>query len=52
MTLIFNPTTYGSLLADIVPKVIETEEEYDRSLLKFERLHVKKKNRTLEELAL
>ena len=52
MTLIFNPTTYGSLLADIVPKVIETEEEYDRLLLQFERLHVKKKNRTLEELAL
>ena len=52
MTLIFNPTTYGSLLADIVPKVIETEEEYDRLLLQFERLHVKKKNRTLEEIAL
>ena len=52
MTLIFNPTTYGSLLADIVPKVIETEEEYDRLLIQFERLHVKKKNRTPEELAL
>ena len=52
MTLIFNPTTYGSLLADIVPKVIETEEEHDRLLIQFERLHVKKKNRTLEELAL
>ena len=52
MTPTFNITTYGSLLADIVPKVIETEEEYDRLLLQFERLHVKKKNRTLEEIAL
>ena len=52
MTLIFNPTTYGSLLADIVPKVVETEEEYDRLLVQFERLHVKKKNRTSEELSL
>jgi HTH-type transcriptional regulator / antitoxin HigA len=52
MTLTFNPTTYVSLLADAIPKVIETEEEYDRLLLQFERLHGKRQNRTPEELAL
>ncbi len=52
MTFTFNPTTYVSLLADAIPKVIETEEEYDRLLLQFEQLHGKRQNRTPEELAL
>ncbi len=32
MMLTFNPMTYISLLADAIPKVIETEAEYDRIL--------------------
>jgi HTH-type transcriptional regulator / antitoxin HigA len=51
MTATFNPTTYVSLLADAIPKVIETEEEYDRALQYVEPLHFNK-NRTPEELAL
>jgi HTH-type transcriptional regulator/antitoxin HigA len=42
MTLTFDSATYGSLLADAVPKVIETEEEYDRALQQVEPLHFKK----------
>jgi HTH-type transcriptional regulator / antitoxin HigA len=41
MMLTFNPTTYVSLLADAIPKVIETETEYDRMLQQVERLHFK-----------
>jgi HTH-type transcriptional regulator / antitoxin HigA len=32
MTLTFNPQTYSHLLAEISPKVIETEAEYDQAL--------------------
>jgi HTH-type transcriptional regulator / antitoxin HigA len=32
MTLTFNPQTYSDLLAEISPKVIETDAEYDRAL--------------------
>jgi HTH-type transcriptional regulator / antitoxin HigA len=38
MTLPFNPETYGHLLAEISPKVIETEAEYDRALVIAEKL--------------
>jgi HTH-type transcriptional regulator / antitoxin HigA len=38
MTLTFNPTTYSHLLAEIAPKVIETEAEYDRALAIAEKL--------------
>ncbi|NET62065.1 MAG: transcriptional regulator [Symploca sp. SIO2E6] len=51
MTLTFNQTAYCSLLAEIAPKVIETEQEYDRILAVAERLTFKK-NRTPEEQAL
>jgi HTH-type transcriptional regulator / antitoxin HigA len=47
----FNPIAYANLLADVIPKVIETEEEYDRALQYVEPLHFNK-NRTPEELAL
>ncbi len=39
--LTFNPTTYINLLMGAVPKVIETEEEYDRMLQQVEKLHFK-----------
>lgn len=51
MTLIFDPTTYSTLLAQAAPRVIETEEEYERALALTERLHFTK-NRTPEERAL
>jgi HTH-type transcriptional regulator / antitoxin HigA len=51
MTLTFDQTTYRSLLAEIAPQVIETEEEYDRALAIAERLTFAK-NRTPEERAL
>jgi HTH-type transcriptional regulator / antitoxin HigA len=38
MTLTFNPETYSHLLAEISPKVIETEAEYDRALAIAEKL--------------
>jgi HTH-type transcriptional regulator / antitoxin HigA len=38
MTLTFNPATYSHLLAEISPKVIETEAEYDRALAIAEKL--------------
>jgi HTH-type transcriptional regulator / antitoxin HigA len=41
MMITFNPTTYINLLADAIPKVIETEAEYDRMLQQVERLHFK-----------
>jgi HTH-type transcriptional regulator / antitoxin HigA len=47
----FNPIAYANLLADVVPKVIETEEDYDRALKCVEPLHFNK-NRTPEELAI
>jgi HTH-type transcriptional regulator / antitoxin HigA len=51
MTLTFNQNTYRNLLAEFVPVVIETEEEYERVLKIVEQLTFKK-NRTTEEKAL
>lgn len=51
MTLTFNQATYRHLLAEVAPKVIETQEEYDRILAIAEQLTFKK-NRTPEERAL
>jgi HTH-type transcriptional regulator / antitoxin HigA len=51
MTLTFNPAEYSNLLAKFAPKVIETEEEYDRALAIAEKLTFAK-NRTPEEKAL
>lgn len=50
MTLTFDDRTYNSLLAEISPKVIETEAEYDRALAIAERLTFTK-NKTPEERA-
>jgi HTH-type transcriptional regulator / antitoxin HigA len=38
MTLTFNQATYKNLLTEVAPKVIETEEEYDRALAIAEQL--------------
>jgi HTH-type transcriptional regulator / antitoxin HigA len=38
MTLTFNPQTYSHLLAEISPKVIETEAEYEQALVIAEKL--------------
>jgi HTH-type transcriptional regulator / antitoxin HigA len=51
MTLTFNQNTYRNLLAEFVPVVIETEEEYERVLTIVEQLTFNK-NRTTEEKAL
>ncbi len=51
MTLTFDKTTYGKLLAETQPKVITTEEEYDVSLRVAEKL-IANKNLSLEEEAL
>ncbi len=51
MTFIFDQNSYRNLLAEVVPVVIETEEEYDRVLKLVEELTFKK-NRTTEEKAL
>lgn len=51
MILTFDRATYSNLLAEIAPKAIETEEEYDRLLAVAERLTFAK-NRTPEEAAL
>ncbi|GAB4210396.1 MAG: hypothetical protein Fur006_70820 [Coleofasciculaceae cyanobacterium] len=32
MTLTFDQSAYRNLLAEVAPKVIETEEEYERTL--------------------
>jgi HTH-type transcriptional regulator / antitoxin HigA len=48
MTLTFNQTSYGNLLAEISPKVIETEAEYDRALAIAEKLTFDR-NKTPEE---
>jgi HTH-type transcriptional regulator / antitoxin HigA len=46
-----NPEKYGRLCADVVPKVIESDEEFDRLVEKMEALDLKK-NPTPEEQAL
>jgi len=51
MTLTFDQSTYRSLLAEVAPVAIETEEEYERVLKIVEQLTFKK-NRTTEEQAL
>jgi HTH-type transcriptional regulator / antitoxin HigA len=51
MTLTFNDVAYKDLIAEFSPKVIETEEEYDRALAMAERLTFAKA-RTPEEVAL
>lgn len=51
MTLTFDQAAYSSLLAEVAPKVIETEAEYNRALTIAERLTFCK-NRTPEEQAL
>jgi HTH-type transcriptional regulator/antitoxin HigA len=51
MTLTFDQTAYRNLLAEVAPKVIETEEEYNRILAVAERLTFAK-NRTPEERTL
>jgi len=51
MTLTFDGATYSNLLAEIAPRAIETEEEYDRLLAVAERLTFAK-NLTPEERAL
>ncbi|NEQ65278.1 MAG: transcriptional regulator [Symploca sp. SIO2D2] len=51
MTLTFNQTAYCSLLTEVAPQVIETEQEYDRILAVAEQLTFKK-NRTTEEQVL
>ncbi len=51
MTLTFNQAAYSNLLVEIAPKVIETEEEYERILKVVEQLTFKK-NRTIEERTL
>ena len=51
MILTFDGATYSNLLAEIAPRAIETEEEYDRLLTVAERLTFAK-NRTPEERAL
>ncbi|MGL5941476.1 MAG: helix-turn-helix domain-containing protein [Waterburya sp.] len=51
MTFTFNTAVYCNLLNEFVPRVIETEEEYDRALAVAEKLTFKK-DRTFEEKAL
>ncbi len=51
MTLTFDQAAYGDLLAEVAPKVIDTEEEYNRLLAIAEQLTFKQ-NRTPEERAL
>jgi len=51
MTLTFDPTAYRDLLVKFTPKVIETEEEYERYLRVLEKLTFAK-NLTQEEKAL
>lgn len=51
MAPIFDRTNYSNLLAEVAPRAIETEEEYDRLLAVAERLTFAK-NRTPEEKAL
>ena len=51
MTLTFNQTNYSNLLAEISPKVIETEAEYDRALAIAEKLTFDR-NKTPEQRAI
>jgi HTH-type transcriptional regulator / antitoxin HigA len=51
MTLTFDKSVYCGLLTEVIPKVIESDEEYDYALSVVERLMFQKK-RTPEEGAL
>jgi HTH-type transcriptional regulator / antitoxin HigA len=51
MTQTIDLKVYGQLVAEVTPKVIETEDEYEQFLAVAERLTFKK-DRTPEELAL
>ncbi|MEL7502063.1 MAG: transcriptional regulator [Cyanobacteria bacterium J06554_6] len=51
MTLTFNPTVYSDLLVEVTPKVIENEQEYERTLAIVERLTFNQ-NRTPEQTAI
>lgn len=51
MTLTFDKNAYGSLLAEVQPKIIMSEEENERALEAVEKL-MACKNRTLEQNAL
>jgi HTH-type transcriptional regulator / antitoxin HigA len=51
MTLTFDQAAYINLLAEVAPKAIETEDEYNRALAVAERLTFAN-NRTPEEKAL
>lgn len=54
MTLTLNKSNYLQLLdqVKIIPKIIETESEYEEYLAVVEQLIAKKNNRTLEETTL
>ncbi len=51
MSLAFDKNTYGKLLAEYQPQVINSEEEYDRMLADVEQL-IGNKNRSPEQTAL
>lgn len=51
MTLTIDPAVYTSLLTAFTPKIIESETEYERTLLIAEKLTFKQ-NRTPEETAI
>lgn len=51
MTLTFNSTLYSELLLEVTPKVIDTEQEYERTLAMVEKITFNR-NRTPEETAL
>ena len=51
MTLTFDRAAYNNLLAQVTPKVIETEAEYEQTLAQVEALAFNK-NRTVEQTAL
>lgn len=51
MTLTFDATVYQNLLVEVTPKIIETEDEYERMLAVVEQLTFQQ-NRTPEETAL
>ena len=50
MTLTFDRAAYNNLLAQVTPKVIETEAEYEQTLAQVEALAFNK-NRTVEQTA-
>jgi HTH-type transcriptional regulator/antitoxin HigA len=50
-TTTINPARYGKLCAEVIPKVIETDDELDRLVEKMETLD-RRKNPTPEEVAL